>query len=152
MVYAIFAPRPSLRCLYFVRALIASHNNLHLRPRQLGTPAEYHAATMWLNKNGLSQPDDGIVYCIQNTQQHVSQAGGLYATLGRDNYVWPAATRLIKSYNLTAAVTYLSNSCLPLHFFCVSRNMQHITLVLGISVPDLLLLVFMIHLDLINTK
>ena len=42
-----------------------------------------HTATMWLNKNGLLQPDDIIVYCIQSTQYDVSQAVGIYATLGR---------------------------------------------------------------------
>ncbi len=50
--------------------------------------ASDHTATMWLNKNGLFQPDDVIVYCIQSTQHDVSQAGGIYATLDRDNYLW----------------------------------------------------------------
>ena len=58
------------------------------RPRQERQPSD-HMATMWLNKNGLLQPDDVIVYCIQSTQHDVSQAGGIYATLGRDNYLWP---------------------------------------------------------------
>ena len=34
--------------------------------------ASDHTATMWLNKNGLLQPDDVIVYCIQSTQYDVS--------------------------------------------------------------------------------
>ena len=98
----------------------ALHNDLQLwRPghwprRYERRPSDY-TATMWLNKYRLLQPDDVIVYCIQSTQHYVSQAGGLYATLGRDNYLWPVATRLINSHVLPVVVPYLLSSCLPLH-------------------------------------
>ena len=76
-------------------------------------PLSDHAATMWLNKKGLSQPDDVIVYCAQSTRHHVSQARV---------YIQPWAAIItcgqrpqdsLSHITWLAAVTYLSNSCLP---------------------------------------